>query len=183
MQERLQRILYRWASAAFGAFIALIIWSLPFAILGFGVPLPAEAPPARPEPAPPWHACLVTALRIIDADTVQGDLHLGWHVVLNDVDLRADYDAWESTRRRRTFEISEDELVRGQAATVALEKLLADSDGLYVLPPTEDAKNVDPYGRLAGTWYVRDGKWWIKLAKWAKDNGHLRGAALKSTDD
>ena len=111
-------------------------------------------------------AAEATGVRVIDGDTIEVEnLDLGWSVALRDVTIRAaDYDAWESSRRRRSVRVTDEEVVKGKAATEALRKYL-EGKTLTVTPAGQDR-----YGRLLGVLQV-DG---TSVADWMKTNGHLR---------
>lgn len=89
---------------------------------------------------------LLTNVRVVDGDTVEADIHLGLNFVLEGEKIRAaDYDAWECSKRRRTVEITDDEVRKGKRAKAYLEGLL--SAGEIRLKSTG---NRDAYGRLLG---------------------------------
>lgn len=113
-------------------------------------------------------------IRVIDADTVEADIHLPYSVVLNDQSIRAlDFDAWEASKRRstETVKVTDEEVAMGKKAKDELIALCADAE-LFVDP--RDGKR-DSRGRPLGALWLkfRDGEW-LSLAQWANDNGHVR---------
>ena len=113
----------------------------------------------------------VNNIIIIDGDTIKGNIEVGRSIVLIDQYIRLlGYDAWECSRRRRTVNITDEELVKGKLAQVALSKLIEESVGVYL---TDDG--LDNYGRHLG--YLRviqeDGSV-VCVEKWMKENGHQR---------
>ena len=116
----------------------------------------------------------LTDVAVLDGDTIRADVRLPYSITLEDREIRAaDYDAAESSRRRKTVKVTDEEIVRGKAATAALKELLAREPRLFVQPPT--GKGQDVYGRLLGTFYVwrRDGTW-LPLADFMRQGGFLR---------
>lgn len=136
---------------------------LTLAFLAFA-PLPeADAPEC-------W--CRVSDPFVQDCDTIHGDVLLPWGVTLRNQAIRAnDYDAYESSKRRQSVNVTDAEVVKGKAATAALSALLKGGD-LYVSPGKRDR---DVYGRLLGSFVVVKGGKRVRLADWAEENGHIRG--------
>ena len=60
--------------------------------------------------------------RVIDGDTLQIEtIVLPWDVALLNQRVRiADFDAWESSRRRRSVNVTDEEVVKGKRATQEL---------------------------------------------------------------
>ena len=112
--------------------------------------------------------------QVHDADTLtDGVIRLPFSAAIAGRSIRADYDAWEVTRGRRTVEVTEAEITKGKAARDALVELLQTST-LYIseLPKGAD---VDPYDRVDAVWWVRaaDGRV-SRVSDWARAGGHLR---------
>lgn len=112
--------------------------------------------------------------RVIDGDTIVGAVTLPYGVALPHVTIRAaDYDAWEASRARRTVEVDDVELARGERAKLALE-LLA-TGPMWVRPPA--GRQRDSYGRLLGELYAGDPPAAVRTTMQA--GGHVR-PAIKS---
>lgn len=91
---------------------------------------------------------------ITDGDTFKCDIALGFDVVLHDQSVRIKgFDAWESTRRRRTVRVTERELGKGLEAKAALANLLHHAEHVGLV----EADGRDPYGRRL-LWVYADGK-------------------------
>lgn len=111
-------------------------------------------------------------IRVIDGDTIQADIVLPWAVTLRAQMIRAsDYDAWESTKRRQSVEVTDEEVRLGERATEALDRLQKGTT-LYARPDTEPRDN---YGRVLARLYYedRDGRLHA-VADVMRDGGHLR---------
>lgn len=116
---------------------------------------------------------------VVDGDTIRTGLELGFGVYVERFPIRAaNYDAWESSRIRRsgafgsfTEEQWKAELAKGNAAESFLKELLK-TGRLYVVLE----KKRDVYGRLIGRFYVYDKKSdkLIDVADEMKINGHTR---------
>ena len=116
----------------------------------------------------PAHGAEAVGVRVKDADTIEVDvLNLGWGVALNNVSIRAaNFDSWESSKRRQSVKVSSAEVVKGKLAT---EEFKAWIEGkTFTVEPV--AEPHDRYGRLLGIWYV-DGE---SVAEWMKEHGHVR---------
>lgn len=146
------------------------------AVLMASVVTAAAYQPA-PTLAPPPCFVRLRVNSIHDADTLRADILLPFGVVLPDRAIRAQgYDAHEISRVRSTVIISDAELAKGREAKAALEKLVADSLGMYAVE--SDERGV--YGRTSAYLYVRskDGAM-LSVAKWAEENGHCRKDSSK----
>jgi len=141
----------------------------------YAQPVPVIDPLTQPLDA--W--CPVAVHRVLDADSVVGDVHLPFDVALTNQTLRVDtYDAWETSKRRNSEaagEITDDEVLKGKAAKAEFEKLLEDGT-LYVKPGIRCRDN---YGRLLGSWRIVSGFKVIEMAEYAKKNKWLRTKAGK----
>ena len=122
---------------------------------------------AEPYTLDNWH--------LLDGDTIVAErLNLPFGVCLTDVTMRmADYDAWETSFRRTTVNVTNEEIKKGKAAAKDLNELLKNNP-FRVLPGDTD-KPRDVYGRLLVKIEVNlPEKGWIKIADWMKEKGHCR---------
>jgi endonuclease YncB( thermonuclease family) len=119
-------------------------------------------PPPLPQPAePPGSAFAFPLLnglpravnvRVIDGDTIDADIVLSWGVTLRRQRIRAaDFDAWESSRRRRSVEVTDAEVRRGKAASAGLAAML-NGCSLYLVPQPGEER--DRYGRVLAIWLL-----------------------------
>ena len=123
------------------------------------------------QPGIPSNHYLLTSVSVYDGDTVTADVHLGLDVVLRGQRIRlAGLDAWEITRARRTVEITDEELVKGQQARDGLRELLG-AGAAYLVP---EARGKDPYGRLLGRLVVGTERGPIDVAQQMRFRGHDR---------
>jgi endonuclease YncB( thermonuclease family) len=133
------------------------------------------------EPVGSQEFVLVTApelvlsnIRVIDGDTVEADIQLPLDIVVQKQSIRlTGYDAWEASKRRRSVNVTDEEVIKGKEATEALKALLASgSVSIKMLPE----RNRDSYGRVLGEAFV----YWADSAEpiSVKDhmikNGHSR---------
>jgi hypothetical protein len=110
-----------------------------------------------------------------DGDTIQADIHLGFDVVLNDQSIRcSDYDAWESSKRRRSVNVTDEEVEKGRLATVYLQELLGSSK--VFLQESGQKKSRDVYGRVLGKLHVQkqNQRYLERVSTLMKAGGHLR---------
>lgn len=114
---------------------------------------------------------LVTNIRIIDGDTVEGDINLPLNIILTKMMIRFDdFDAWESNRRRRTVVVTDQEIILGKSATKFLVELLENSELLIEL----DGNDRDMYGRILATPIINSSNNEIKLKELMKENDFIR---------
>lgn len=114
-----------------------------------------------------------TLLHVVDGDTFDGRLELGLGLSLTDRFRCADYDAWESTKRRSSVEVTDEEVGRGKAATEAVKGLLSSPD----VTLHAEAVGRDNYGRVLAVFTVQAtllGESML-LADWMREKGHTRG--------
>lgn len=112
----------------------------------------------------------LTDIAVIDGDTIRADIPLGFGVVLDDVTIRfADYDAWESSKRRRSVRVTDEEVERGKEATDFLKRRIAGGIAIREHTPARDR-----YGRILAVAMVRDGSTWIRLSAVMEAAGHVR---------
>jgi len=116
---------------------------------------------------PPGCAYALDNIRVLDGDTFQADILLPWGVTLRQQTIRAlGYDAWESSKRRRSVSVTDAEVAKGKAATVAVRKLFTTAR-VSCSPGKRDR---GPYGRILATIWI-DGK---PLAEWMRRRHFLR---------
>lgn len=111
-------------------------------------------------------------IRVIDGDTIEADVLLPWGITLRQQGIRAsDYDAWESSKRRRSVEVTDEEVRRGKIAAEQLRGL-AQRATIYALPAKEPRDN---YGRiLARLFYVDDQGQTESIAQLMTRGRHVR---------
>ena len=115
----------------------------------------------------------ITVHKVLDADTLQATIHLGWDVSLEKKMIRClDFDAWETSHKRGSVVVTDEEIQKGIKAREALIDLLSKSIKAYVEPGPE---YYDNYGRVLGRIFLesKDGKI-TELSKFMKENGHIR---------
>lgn len=146
-----------------------------FVLLCAVVQVSADAPQIHPEPEQ-W--CRVTVKSIIDADTVNGDIHLPFgNLVMVDRSIRAHgYDAWETSRRRRVLNLTPEqwdvELQRGEKAKREFVELL--DGGTLWISPIPQHEDIDPYDRIDARWKVYKGGIGYDVADYARQKGWVR---------
>ena len=132
---------------------------------------------AAPTPAPAYQSAAnatwdtLLNVAVIDGDTINADIYLGRDVLLRDQRIRLEgVDAWETSRRRRSVTVTDDEIEKGQAAAKALSALVRESQ---VQCLTDGGRDV--YGRCLGRLRLiqRDGSV-IEAEGWMRANGHDR---------
>lgn len=140
-----------------------ILWGL--SLLAF---VQVTVPAIQPDIPPKLHPIEVT--RVLDGDTVQGTISLGWDVQLSNQMVRClSYDAWESSKRRRSVKVTDEEVVKGKLAAEYLRELV--EGGAWV---SAGDRPRDNYGRILGELYVNiDGKLY-EVADLMHAAGHCR---------
>lgn len=129
---------------------------------------------------------LLSNIRVIDGDTIEADIQLPLDIVMQKQSIRlAGYDAWEASKRRRSVNVTDEEVIKGKEATEALKALLASgSVSIKMLPE----RSRDSYGRVLGEALV----YWADAAEpiSVKDhmikNGHSRDIGelnVRAADD
>ena len=116
---------------------------------------------------------LARGVKVIDGDTIKVEtLMLPWDVALTNQRIRiADFDAWESSYRRRSVVVTEAEIVKGKQATEDLKELVAEAQ-VFVLPYKQRSRDV--YGRTLATIEIQKDNQTIQLIDWMRERGHLR---------
>jgi hypothetical protein len=121
----------------------------------------------------PENEYLLGNVRVVDADTIDADIRLPLGVTLIDTRIRlSDFDAWESSRRRRTVVITDEEIAKGKQAAKLLEVLIKSSERSALLLAEGDR---DVYGRVLGRMvvYRTDGSR-VFVADFMREHGMLR---------
>lgn len=121
-------------------------------------------------------------IRVIDGDTIEADILFPLGVTLRGEYIRfSDYDAWESSKRRRSIKVTDAEVVKGKKATALLIDLIEDKMLVLMLAQGER----DNYGRILGraAVYADDGSR-TELIDFMKNNDMLRrNDERRETDD
>lgn len=119
----------------------------------------------------------VEIVRWKDADTLVGHVQLFGDLWRHDVDLRADFDAWETSKSRQsepfrsfTEEQWSQEHAKGHKAFDAIQTHMKGKT-LYVSP---DGNTHGIFGRTVTRWYAWDGAKLTPLKAWMAERGHLR---------
>lgn len=104
-------------------------------------------------PKGPDNTYPVKIQRIKDGDTFIADyIKLPWNSGLIDVTVRClGYDAYESSKKRQSRVISDEEVVLGKKAKLELEKLVKPNVFCYLKP---ESPEFDCYGRILGRLYI-----------------------------
>jgi len=132
---------------------------------------------------------VLSNIRVIDGDTLEADIQLPLDLVVQKQSIRlTGYDAWEASKRRRSVNVTDEEVIKGKEATEALKALLASgSVSIKIL----NEKVRDSYGRVLGEAFV----YWVDAneevqAISVKDhmikNGHSRDIGelnVRAADD
>ena len=100
----------------------------------------------------------MSSIRVIDGDTIQGDISIGYDVVLKGKTIRfKGYDAWEVSTHRQTVKVTVEEIKKGREATTYLTDFVSNKQiaiGEAVLSPDHAlSKSTDSYGRLVAEIY------------------------------
>ena len=110
--------------------------------------------------------------RIIDGDTLVVDIMYPWNVTLRDQTVRCmGYDAWESSKRRRSVTVTDEEVTKGKLAASAFSELLNSSSAVYAIP---GRRSRGPYGRILATLSCHVDGERIVVADWMRSHGHVR---------
>lgn len=114
----------------------------------------------------------LTNVEIIDGDTINADINLPWSITIRDQRIRAsDYDAYETSKRRQSVQVTDEEVVKGKEAKQALIEL---SKKKMYIEPDNTTTFRDNYGRILGIiYYEEDGKM-LKLSEYMRKNNYLR---------
>lgn len=112
-------------------------------------------------------------IRVIDGDTVEADIEMPLSIVLRAQSIRfTGYDAWEASKRRRSVNVTDEEVAKGKRASKALESFL--KSGIVVVDLCS-LNQRDSYGRvLATAFVVWGGSEKLSVADHMSKNGHTR---------
>lgn len=112
-------------------------------------------------------------IRVIDGDTVEADIEMPLSIVLRSQNIRfTGYDAWEASKRRRSVNVTDEEVVKGKRAAKALESFLKSGTVVVDLCSLEQR---DSYGRVLATAFVVWGdSEKLSVADHMIKNGHTR---------
>lgn len=112
----------------------------------------------------PMYVYRATPLRVVDGDTVDLDIDLGFHVHRHERIRLAGIDA---------YEVRGDERDRGLEAKVALANLLWDQVGFpRPLKVWTDRDRRGKWGRFIGVLLLELGDEWIDVNRWMVEQGH-----------
>jgi endonuclease YncB( thermonuclease family) len=134
--------------------------------------LAAEEAPRQPVASHNLAGALCEVTRVIDGDTLEVDIIFSWDLTLRNQTVRClGYDAWESSKRRRSVKVTDEEVAKGKLATSAFAKLLDSASAVYLVPGKRPR---GPYGRILATVMCRvDGRR-VDVADWMMSHGHVR---------
>lgn len=116
----------------------------------------------------------VVVTGIVDGDTIKGDIYLGWNIVLKDQTIRLlGFDAWETSRRRRSVDVTDEEIKKGKIAEEELRELIRRCYEIYLVPGQEERGY---YGRVLGKLYLKMPykKRLLDVSKYMIQHGHDR---------
>jgi endonuclease YncB( thermonuclease family) len=147
-----------------------------------------DQPPNTPTLAPPKVSLGVEVVtlrtcevlhntRVIDGDTIQADICLGAGVYIENETIRlVGFDAWEATKRRRSVDVTDDEVAKGEKAKDALDSLIGNG-GTRILA----CEGRDVYGRILGRLFVvQDDGTIVDIAARMIAGGHDRDGILNT---
>lgn len=103
-----------------------------------------------------------TCDRVVDGDTVDCIIDLGFSILFKQRVRLLGIDAWESRTRDK------EEKVKGIAAKERVEELLAEHNNKFVLKTELDKKG--KYGRVLGVIYLND----VNMNELLVEEGHAR---------
>lgn len=96
---------------------------------------------------------LIKVHRTIDGDTFVCTFDLGLDVELKNQTVRvSNFDAWETSKIRRTVDVTNEEVAKGKKAKADLEKIFSEATIIYAR--VQKKKYRDSYGRLLVKIYV-----------------------------
>jgi hypothetical protein len=148
-------------------------------VTALSILLGANPPKQTPEsPMVPTY-CRVKLLRVVDGDTVEGDIQMPWGITLTNQMIRADYDTWESRNVQRSTGpvVDAAEVTKGIAATAELKTLT--THGILYVTPLRGGPERDNFGRVLAQFYISPNNGRNELIS-VKDHmtkkGHIRGS-------
>ncbi len=110
----------------------------------------------------------LSEVRVIDADTIEADLHFGWNLVWRGRIVRiAGYDAWEIRHGKGT---TEEHVEKGRIAAAEFQAMFDAAEYAIVIPDGDGG-----FSRERGwlRWVMDDGSI-VKAEEWAEENGHVK---------
>lgn len=110
-------------------------------------------------------------LEIIDGDTFKVEIIVPEFDVkiLNQIIRAANYDAFETSKRRQSVKVTDEEIIKGKECKEFISTLLKNNK-LYIIP-----RGHDVYGRRLGRLFLsNDNQGFIDLADIMKEAGFLR---------
>ena len=112
--------------------------------------------------------------RVIDGDTIVASIIMDLDICLVEQIIRmSDYDAWESSKRRRSVDVTDEEVQKGKIATKMLKILLSNHEYVYI--KIDRSNQRDHYGRVLGSIVIVTGdNKVIYLKDWMIEGGHIR---------
>jgi len=133
----------------------------------------------------------LSSIRVIDGDTIQSDISVGYDVVLKSKTIRfKGYDACEVSTQRTTVKVTVEEIKKGREATTYLMDFVSNHSiaiGEAVLSPSNTlAKTTDSYGRLVAEVYylatppTSNVATWLPLAPLLQEQGFSRGDQVQN---
>lgn len=134
---------------------------------------PVPAGTVTQEPTYP-HRFPIRVSKILDGDTVEGVIDLPWHVSIRAQDgqgIRAlGYDAWETSKRRRSVTVTDEEVLKGKKGRQDLTELFSGAT-VYV---QSEGELRDPYGRILARLFVTKAGRTTDVAAWMEEHGNVR---------
>jgi endonuclease YncB( thermonuclease family) len=124
--------------------------------------------------AAPAYGAEATNIRVIDGDTFECDINLGFGTVKPNQHIRIySFDAWESQRIRQSLKLSpaqwEQELIKGRVAKQSLESLLK----------MAKVVRVNDLGQSFDRWVCEVYADGVYVADYMKAKGHARSGGMK----
>jgi len=152
--------------------VAVVLMLAIAAVYGVVTALADEEAPRQPVASGKLAGALCEVIRVVDGDTLKVNIVFSWDVTLRDQTVRClGYDAWESSKRRRSVKVTDEEVVKGKLATTAFSELLDSATDVYLVPGKQPR---GPYGRILATVICRvDGRR-VNVADWMQSHGHTR---------
>lgn len=151
--------------------VALLVFVVAV-VSGVVTALAGEEAPRQPVASGNLAGSLCEVTRVVDGDTFKVNIVFPWNVTLRNQTVRClGYDAWESSKRRRSVKVTDEEVAKGKLATSAFSELLNSASAVYLIPGKRPR---GPYGRILATVMCRvDGKR-VNVSDWMRSHGHVR---------
>jgi endonuclease YncB( thermonuclease family) len=110
-------------------------------------------------------------VRVMDGDTLEATVKFPWGVMVRKKFRAVDYDACESSKRRRSVKVTDEEVKIGKKATQEFKKLLSENE---LIIDTDKGKT-DLYGRpLVIFYYEKDDGSVSSVREWMESKKFLR---------